>query len=716
MWSMADDASDGIDFSAENFMQGTFEKRGDVGIIWINNPPVNAISVGVRVALIDGVAKLTQDPEIKACVLACEGRTFMAGADITEFGKPPLSPGLHEALDAIENSAKPIVAAIHGTALGAGLEVALACHYRVAVATAKVGLPEVKLGILPGAGGTQRLPRLIGVETALGIIVSGDPISATQAAQAGVVDKIIEGDLTAGAVAFAKDLIARKAPARKIRDINIDAGKLPAGFFDEARKRISKEKKNLFAPQRIVDALEAAVTLPFDKGLAQERLLFAQCLQNSQAKALQHIFFAERKAASVPNLDKNVTKREVKTVGIIGAGTMGGGIAMNFLNVGIPVTLLEMKQEALDRGIGVIRKNYENTASKGKLTLEQVEQRMGLLKPTLSYDDLSQADLIIEAVFETMAVKKEVFGKLDKVAKPGAMLASNTSYLSIDEIADSTSRPADVVGMHFFSPANVMRLLEIVRGAKTAQDVLVTVVDIAKRINKVGVVCGNRDGFIGNRMLGGYAYQASLMVLEGAMPEQVDSALRNFGMPMGVLQMSDLAGLDIGYKSRKDRDPNSFDGRVTRSADLLVEMGRMGQKTQAGYYDYAPGDRTPRPSPVVAEVLLKASKEYGIERRSFSDEEIVERCFLALMNVGCEVLREGVASRSSDIDIVYLYGYGFPAYRGGPMFWAENEIGLKAALEKLRKYSAATGGKWLTVSPLLEQLVAEGKGFASVGQ
>jgi 3-hydroxyacyl-CoA dehydrogenase len=395
---------------------------------------------------------------------------------------------------------------------------------------------------------------------------------------------------------------------------------------------------------------------------------------------------------------------------------MGGGIAMNFLNVGIPVTLLEMKQDALDRGVGVIRKNYENTAAKGKLTLEQVQQRMGLLKPTLSYNDLRDADLVIEAVFETMAIKKDVFAKLDKAVKKGAILASNTSYLSIDEIADSTSRPSDVVGMHFFSPANVMRLLEIVRGAKTAQDVLVTIVDLAKRINKVGVVCGNRDGFIGNRMLGGYAYQASLMVLEGAMPEQVDAALRNFGMPMGVLQMGDLAGLDVGYKSRKDRDPASFDGRVTRSADLLVEMGRMGQKTQAGYYDYAPGDRTPRPSPVVAEIIEKVSKEYGIDRQQFTDEEIVERCFLALMNVGCDVLSEGVAYRASDIDIVYLYGYGFPAYRGGPMFWAENEVGLKSALEKLKKYSAATGGKWLKVSPLLEKLVAEGKGFASVGQ
>ena len=696
-------------------MQGRFEKRGNVGIIWINNPPVNAISVGVRAAIIDGVAKLAQDPEIEVGVLACEGRTFMAGADITEFGKPPLSPGLHDAINAVESSAKPIVAAIHGTAFGGGLEVALGCQYRVAIAGAKVGLPEVKLGLLPGAGGTQRLPRLIGIEAALGIIVSGDPVPATLAAKTGVIDKIIEGDLLEGALDYARGLAARKAPLRKVRDLKVDTGNIPSGFFDEARKRVAKEKKNLFAPQRIVDALEAAATLPFDKGVARERELFLQCAQNSQSKALQHVFFAERKAANVPNLDKNVAKRDIKSVAIIGAGTMGGGIAMNFLNVGIPVTLLEMQQDALDRGVGVIRKNYENTASKGKLTLEQVEQRMGLLKPTLSYDDLRDADLVIEAVFETMAIKKDVFAKLDKAVKKGAILASNTSYLSIDEIAASTSRPSDVVGMHFFSPANVMRLLEIVRGAKTAQDVLVTVVDIAKRINKVGVVCGNRDGFIGNRMLGGYAYQASLMVLEGAMPEQVDAALRNFGMPMGVLQMSDLAGLDVGYKSRKDRDPASFDGRVTRSADLLVEMGRKGQKTQAGYYDYAPGDRTPRPSPVVAEIIEKVSKEYGITRRKFTDEEIVERCFLALMNVGCDVLSEGVAYRASDIDIVYLYGYGFPAYRGGPMFWAENEVGLKTALEKLKKYSAATGGKWLKVSPLLEKLVAEGKGFASIG-
>jgi 3-hydroxyacyl-CoA dehydrogenase len=697
-------------------MQGRFEKRGDIGIIWINNPPVNAISVGVREAMIDGVAKLNADAEIKAGVLACEGRTFMAGADITEFGKPPLSPGLHEAINAIESSSKPIVAAIHGTAFGGGLESALACHYRVAVATAQVGLPEVKLGILPGAGGTQRLPRLIGIEAALNIIVSGDPVPAAQAAKVGVIDQIVAGDLLEGAIAFAKDLIAKKAPARKIRDINIDASKLPAGYFDEARKRIAKEKKNLFSPQRIVDTLEAAATLPFDQGLKRERELFMQCQQNPQAKALQHVFFAERKAANIPNLDKSVKAREIKRVGIIGAGTMGGGIAMNFLNVGIPVTMLEVKQDALERGVGVIRKNYENTASKGKLTMEQVEQRMGNLQPTLSYADLGTCDLIIEAVFETMAIKKEVFSTLDKVAKKGAILASNTSYLSIDEIATATSRPQDVVGMHFFSPANVMKLCEIVRGEKTAQDVLMTAIDVTKRIKKVGVVCSNRDGFIGNRMLGGYGYQASLCVLEGAMPEQVDAVIRNFGMPMGPLQMSDLAGLDIGYKSRKDRDPSTYDARVSRSADLLVEMGRLGQKSQAGYYDYAPGDRTPRPSPIVADVLAKATREFGIEPRKIGDEEILERVMLALMNVGCDVLAENVAYRSSDIDVVYLYGYGFPAYRGGPMFWAENEVGLKVALEKLKKYSAQTGGKWLKVSPLLEKLVAEGKGFASVGQ
>ncbi len=696
-------------------MQGRFDKRGETGIIWINNPPVNAISVDVRTALIDGVMRLARDPEIKIGILACEGRTFMAGADITEFGKPPLSPGLHEAIVALESSPKPIVAAIHGTALGGGLEVALGCHYRVALATAKVGLPEVKLGILPGAGGTQRLPRLIGIEAALALMVSGDPVPAPQAAAAGAIDRIIEGDLIDGALAYAGELVMRGAPPRKIRDIEIRGEPAP-GFFDDARRRIARERKNLYAPQRIVDALEAAATLSFDRGMTRERELFMQCMNNSQARALQHVFFAERKTASVPNLDKAAGKRDIKSVAVIGAGTMGGGIAMNFLNAGIPVTVLEMNPQALDKGVSVIRKNYENTAAKGKLSEQQLEQRLRLLKPTLAYEDVRDADLVIEAVFETMAIKKEVFASLDKVAKRGAILATNTSYLSIDEIAAATSRPGDVLGMHFFSPANVMRLLEIVRGENTAPDVLLTVLDLAKRIGKVGVVCANRDGFIGNRMLGAYAHQALSMLLEGAMPEQIDGALRDFGMPMGVLQMSDLAGLDIGYQSRKDRDPSTFDGRITRSSDLLVEMGRLGQKTQAGFYDYAPGDRTPRPSPVVTQVIEAVSKEYGIERRPFGAQEIVERCFLALMNEGCEVLRQQVASRSSDIDIVYLYGYGFPAYRGGPMFWAEHEIGLEAALHKLQRYSEQTARRWLTVSPLLEQLAAEGRGFASLGQ
>ncbi len=697
-------------------MLGRFETRGEIGIIVIENPPVNAISVGVREALIAGCAKLAADPALKAAVLTCAGRTFMAGADITEFGKPPLEPSLQAAIDAIEASKKPIVAAIHGTAFGGGLEVALTCHYRVAVASAQVGLPEVKLGILPGAGGTQRLPRLIGAQAALDVIVSGDPVPAAAAHKAGVIDQIVEGDLLEGALAFAKELVAKNAPLRRVRDLKIDTAALGAGFFDEARKRIAKEKRSLFAPQRIVDAVEAATQLEFDAGVKRERELFMQCAQNSQSRALQHVFFAERRAANIPNLPKGTATRPIRSVAVIGAGTMGGGIAMNFANAGIPVTVLEVSKEGLDRGLGVVRKNYENSAKKGRFTQAQMEERLGLIKPTLSYDDLKDADLIIEAVFETMAIKKEVFGKLDAVAKPGAILASNTSYLSIDEIAEFTKRPADVLGMHFFSPANVMRLCEVVRGAKTSPEVLATALEVAKRIKKVGVVAGNRHGFIGNRMLGGYGYHSQMLMLEGAKIEQVDAALRNFGMPMGPFQMGDLAGLDIGYKSRKDRDPSSYDIRSARVADALVEMGRLGQKTNAGYYDYAPGDRTPKPSPVVEELVKKVAAEIGFKQRQFTDQELVERCLLPLFNVGCEVLEEGVAYRSSDIDIVYLYGYGFPAYRGGPMFWAENEIGLKNALEKVRGYSALVGAEWTKPSALLERLVAEGKTLASLEQ
>ncbi|WP_119681302.1 3-hydroxyacyl-CoA dehydrogenase NAD-binding domain-containing protein [Indioceanicola profundi] len=686
-------------------MAGRFEVRGDVGIIWIDNPPVNAISHAVRLVLVDGLKQAAGNDAVKAAVIACEGRTSMAGADITEFAGGMKEPGLPEVIAEMDRFGKPLVAAIHGTALGGGFEVALGCHARVALATAKVGLPEVKLGILPGAGGTQRLPRLAGAEAALPVMISGDPISAEQAAGMGAVDKVVQDNLLDAAIAYARELVGQEL--RRVRDMPMPA--VPAGFFEEARKATAKQKRNLYSPQRIVDAVEAAATLPFDEGMARERELFMDCLRNPQARALQHVFFAERQIAKIPNLAADVKPREVRKVAVIGAGTMGGGIAMNFANAGIPVTILEMSQEAVDRGLGVIRKNYDATAAKGRMTAEQVEQRMGLLTPTLSYDDLGDADLIIEAVFETLEVKHKVFEQLDRVAKPGAVLASNTSYLSIDTIAGYTKRPADVLGMHFFSPANVMKLLEIVRGAQTAPDVLATALDVAKKIRKVGVVAGNCHGFIGNRMLEGYAREANVLVLEGATPQQVDTALVKFGMPMGLFQMMDLAGLDIGYKSRKDRDPASLHPYAYRMSDMLVEAGRMGQKTQAGVYDYAPGDRTPKPSDITAKFIREVVEEVGLPQRSFTDEEIIERCFLALFNIGCEVLREGMAYRAGDIDIVYLYGYGFPAYRGGPMFWAENSIGLANALDKIRGYAAAYGDRWWKPSPLLEKLVAEGR-------
>ncbi|HKZ73388.1 MAG TPA: 3-hydroxyacyl-CoA dehydrogenase NAD-binding domain-containing protein [Steroidobacteraceae bacterium] len=697
-------------------MAGRFEPRGDVGILWVDNPPVNAISVSVRKALIDGLAQAARDPAIKGVVLACEGRTFMAGADITEFGAPPKDPMLSEVLRAIDAFEKPLVAAIHGTAFGGGFEIALGCHYRVAVASAQVGLPEVKLGILPGAGGTQRLPRLIGVERALEAILSGDPVPAPAAHAAGAIDRIVEGDLTTAAIAFLGERIAAGGPHPRVRDRTIDPKSLPEGFFARARQRVAKEKRNLAAPQRIVDAVEAAVTLPFDAGLARERELIMACFQSPQSRALQHVFFAERQVAKIPGLSSDAKARDVRKVAVIGAGTMGGGIAMSFANAGIPVTMLEAGREALDRGLGIVRRNYEASAAKGRMSKDEVERRMGLLQPTLSYEDLGDADLVIEAVFETLEIKREVFGRLDRVAKPGAVLASNTSYLSIDSIAAATSRPRDVLGMHFFSPANVMRLLEVVRGTATAPDALLTALEVAKRIRKIGVVSGNCFGFIGNRMLGAYAQQAQLLVLEGAAPEQVDRALYEFGMPMGLFQMADLAGLDVGYRSRKDRDPSTYDGRATKVADRLVEMGRNGQKTNAGFYDYAEGDRTPRPSPLVAQLIEEEARAQGIRRRTIDDAEIVERCFLPLVNVGCEILDEGIAYRASDIDIVYINGYGFPPYRGGPMFWAEHEVGLAAALEKIRAIGRQVGERWLKPSPLLERLVAEKRGFSSLGR
>jgi 3-hydroxyacyl-CoA dehydrogenase len=695
-------------------MTELYELRPPIAIAWVDNPPVNAISIEVRRGLIECFRRALADADVAGLVVACRGRTFMAGADITEFGKPALSPGLREVLAVLDGAGKPVVAAIHGTAFGGGFELALSCDYRVAVESAQVGLPEVKLGLLPGAGGTQRLPRLLGVEQALAIIVAGEPVRAARALELGILDQIVAGDLVDGAVEFLTARLASGSARRRVSELRIDPASIPAGFFDATRARLAQEMRNLHAPQRIVDALEAAATLEFAAGLQRERELFVQCMEHRQAQALRHVFFAERKTAKLPHMPMDVVGRKVERVGIVGAGTMGGGIAMNFANAGIPVTILEANEAGLERGLGVVRRNYENSAARGRLTNAEVEQRMALLRPTLSYADLGDADLIIEAVFETMLVKNEVFAKLDQVAKPGALLASNTSYLSIDAIAAGTSRPQDVLGMHFFSPANVMRLLEIVRGAATAPDALVTAMEIARRIRKIGVVAGNADGFIGNRMLAGYVHQAQLLALEGAPPEQIDKALFEFGMPMGPLQISDLAGLDIGYKSRRDRDPSSFDARTARVPDQLVEQGRLGQKTRAGIYDYAEGSRAPTPSALTRQLLADAAAAFGIARREIDDREIVERCLLAVVNTGCELLRTKVAYRASDIDIVYINGYGFPAYRGGPMFWAENEIGLPQALRKIATFSALTGPRWLEPSPLLRQLVESGAGFASL--
>ena len=700
-------------------MSGRFEKHGKVGIVLVENPPVNAIGHSVRLHIVESLKAAEADDDVQAVVIACAGRTFMAGADIAEFKTGQKPPYLPDVIAALDGFSKPLVAAIHGTAFGGGFEIALACHYRVAIADAKVGLPEVKLGLMPGSGGTQRLPRLIGVEEALPLILSGDPISARQAAQLGIIDKVVDGELLGEALAFAHDKADAGLKAGgalpRVSARRIDSAALPKNYFAEQRQKAAKEKRNLNSPQRIIDAVEAAATLPFEQGVAKERELFLSCLASPQAKALQHVFFAERQAGKIPNLPKTVTEREVASVAVIGAGTMGGGIAMNFANAGIPVTILEVSQEGLERGLATIRKNYEGSARRGRMSMEQVEERMALIRPTLAYADLKNADLIIEAVFETLEVKRQVFSQLDAVAKPGAILASNTSYLSIDTIAAFTARPQDVIGLHFFSPANVMKLLEIVRGEKTAQDVLATALTLAKRIRKVGVVSGNCHGFIGNRMLQGYRREAGLLVLEGATPAQVDKALYDFGMPMGVLQMGDMAGQDIAYRSRREMSPDAYEPKAYRVADRLVEMGRLGLKTGAGYYDYDEGSRTPKPSEVTQKIIEEVRVEYGVVPCEISDQEIVERCFLSMVNIGCELLREGIAYRASDIDTVYINGYGFPAYRGGPMFWAENEIGLATALEKIRGYAATVSGRWWKPSPLLEQMVAEGKGFADIG-
>ncbi|MGJ5080783.1 3-hydroxyacyl-CoA dehydrogenase NAD-binding domain-containing protein [Bradyrhizobium sp. HKCCYLS3013] len=686
------------------------DRHDIIGIVTIDSPPVNALSAAVRGGILDNVKAAIDDPAIKAIVLTCGGRTFIAGADITEFGKPPKPPALNDVLSTIENSPKPVIAAIHGTALGGGLEVALACHYRVATKEAKLGLPEVKLGLLPGAGGTQRLPRAVGPELAVKMIVAGDPIGAAEALKAGLIEEIVEGPASGGE-AFARKVVAENRPLRKLRDDDskIAAAKADRSIFTNAVAAITKKSRGLEAPFAAADAVGYAIDLPFDEGLKREREGFLKLLTSDQSKAQRYAFFAEREAAKIAGVPEGTKGRKVERVAIIGAGTMGGGIAMSFANAGIPVTLIETAEEQLNRGMGIMQKNWEATAARGGIPADAPAKRMALIDGKVGLENVKDADLVIEAVFETMAVKKEVFGKLDQYAKPGAVLASNTSYLNIDAIAAETSRPQDVLGMHFFSPANVMKLCEIVRAEKTAPDALVTAVSIARKIAKVPAVVGVCDGFVGNRMLAQRGKQAEKLLFEGALPQQVDAVVTKFGMPMGPFAMGDLAGLDIGWRSRKDR------GIKSEIADALCEAGRFGQKTGKGYYKYEAGSRAPLPDPDVEKLIDETLAKLGLKRRAVSDEEILERMMYPMINEGAKILAEGIAARPSDIDVVWLYGYGWPIYRGGPMYWADS-VGLKHIAERLAFYAKETNDPSLEPAPLLKKLADEGKTFASLAQ
>ncbi len=689
----------------------SYEVVDKIGVITVNNPPVNALSQAVRAGIQDAVGKAQKDNSL-AILLICDGRTFIAGADITEFGKPPMEPGLAEVLISIESSAKLVVAAIHGTALGGGFETALACHYRCAVASAKVGLPEVKLGLLPGAGGTQRVPRIAGVKAALDMMTSGDPVAAGVACEMGLIDEILEGkDLKSAALKYVHDLVDSGAPMKRVRDITIDASTIEPGFFESYRKQLARRARGQIAPDRIVSCVEAAVKLPMDKGLARERELFGELIVSAESKAMRHIFFAEREASKIKDIPADTPTRPIKQVAIIGGGTMGGGIAMCFANVGIPVVLLEVNDEALQRGLGIIRKNYSITVQKGKLDASKMEQYIALIKGTTNYADLGDADLVIEAVFENPDIKKEVFAKLDAVCKPGAILASNTSYQDIDAIAMATKRPQDVIGMHFFSPANVMKLLENVRGAKSANDAVATAMQIGKTIGKVCALSKVCYGFIGNRMLGGYGREAQMLLMDGCTPTQVDTALENFGMAMGVIAMSDLAGLDVGYKARKARTDLPGDPKGYRVADLLVEQGRLGQKSGAGFYKYDPTTRARIADPEVEALIRTEAEKLKVPQRTFTDAEIIERCFYPLINEGALVLEEGIAQRPGDIDVVYVFGYAFPAAKGGPMHYAD-QIGLKKIYAKICEFRDLYGEQYWKPAPLLKKLAEEGKTFA----
>jgi 3-hydroxyacyl-CoA dehydrogenase len=683
----------------------TSERVGAVSVLTIDNPPVNALSHAERSGIQAGVNAALADAAVKAIVLICAGRTFVAGADITEFGKPMKEPGLLSIIETIENSPKPVIAAIHGTALGGGLELALACHFRVGVAEAKFGLPEVKLGILPGAGGTQRLPRLVGVALALDMITSGEPIGAKEAREAGLIDDIVAGDLRAGAIAFAERALRERLPLRRVRDLSDKLKVADADLFKDRRSALAKRKRGLEAPQACVDAVEAAVTLPFEQGMKRERELFLKLLQGDQSKAQRYFFFAEREANKIPDVPSDTPVKQIRKAAVLGAGTMGGGIAMNFANVGIPVTIVEAEQKALDRGLGVVRKNYEISAARSGMSAADIDKRMALIKGSLSVDDVADADIVIEAVFEDLALKKEVFQKLDRVARPDAILATNTSTLDVNAIATATKRPESVIGLHFFSPANVMRLLEIVRGAKTSKPVIASSMALAKAIRKVPALVGVCDGFVGNRMLAQRGREAERLLIEGALPQQVDKVLTDFGFPMGPFAMGDLAGLDVGWRVRQAR------GTRAPIADALYEAGRLGQKTSNGYYHYEPGSRAPLPDPEVERIIVEVSRKLSVERRAIAEPEILERLVYPMINEGAKILDEGIALRPGDIDVIWVYGYGWPVYRGGPMHYAD-QVGLARIRDRLADFAQRFTEPALAPAPLLARLADEGRGFA----
>lgn len=688
-----------------------------MAVITLDNPPLNGLNHELRAGSVEGIDRASADARVEAVIIIGAGKAFSSGADIREFNTPKSTaePTLRSVIRIVEVNSKPVIAAIAGVCMGGGLELALGCHFRVASPGAKIALPEVKLGLVPGAGGTQRLPRAIGVEAALNMIVSGTPVSSEQFKGTRLFDEIVEGDLLQGALAFARKVVAERRPLTRLRDARIDFPNADA-FFQFARNSVGPLARNFPAPLKCIDAVAAAVTRSFDDGLKFERELFAQLVQTPESRALRHAFFAERAAAKIPDVAESTPARKVASVAVIGAGTMGGGIAMNFLSAGFPVTILEMKQEALDKGVATIGKNYEGSIKRGRLTPEKLRQNMAALKPTLAYDDIKTADLVIEAVFEDMAVKQAVFEKLDAVTKPGAILATNTSTLDVNRIAAFTGRPQDVVGMHFFSPANVMKLLEVVRGEKTAKDVLITVMQVAKKINKTAVVSGVCDGFIGNRMVEQYLRQAMFLLDEGAAPQQVDRALERFGMAMGPFRMSDLAGNDVGWYIRKRRYVEKPNVVYSKIADRLCELGRFGQKTGLGWYRYEAGKRDAIPDPAVDELIAGYRNELGTKSgtlpRKIAEDEIVERCILALVNEGARIVEEGIAQRASDIDMVYLTGYGFPLYRGGPMLYADT-LGLYNVVRSMARLAtnAHADPAFWQPAPLLAKLSAEGKTF-----